>query len=777
MNTGEKDTVSKQPQPPANPKRVSGKLLWAFFVFALLLRLVYLSQIYDNPTFKYPTLDARYHDEWAQAVAQGKLTQPQAFFRAPLYPYFLGLVYYLFGHNYYASRIVQYLIGSFAVVLLVLLGVRLFGKKIALTAGLLMAAYAAVIYFEGDLLLDSLLIPLDLLLFIFLYKAKENPKPAFWLLSGFWLGFSAITRPNILIFLPVVLFWIWHSFRRRATPARQAKFAALFVLGALLPVLPVAYHNYKAEKPLVLIASQGGINFYIGNNPGSNGFAATLPGRLQTNWELADVREIAWEETGQNLSSTQLSDFWFKKGLEFWRKEPAASFKLLIKKAYLFFSRIEISNNQDIYLFWKNSALIRALPVGFWLVGPLGLLGLAFTFVNRRGRLIAIFVFIYALSVILFFVNARFRLPVLPFLTLFAAYAVFELWERLRARKTVLPYLGALALFALLVNSNLYRLQKTVTPQGYFRLGNVYLERGEWAEARRYFQLTLEADPGFRFAHLNLGALAIKQGDLKTADAELKAELQIDPQSEKALSNLSLVKRLSGLPLLAADLARRAAGAKPYFQEAYLNWALAYRDLGRPDSALAVLETGRKNCPGFLLGNFLEASFLAEAKRFGEAEGMLRALLDSLERWQPGYDPQPFFVSSRQFGENSGDLKARIYYLLGRSRGEQKDLAGAVEYFQKSLAVNPNNRDAAADLGTALDLTGRPAEALPYFRLALSGDPNNYLLYYNFGLALAKTGRLAEGRDCFRRALKLKPDFNPAAQKLSAVEALLKSAK
>ncbi|MGE5692264.1 MAG: tetratricopeptide repeat protein [Candidatus Zixiibacteriota bacterium] len=753
----------------------SKKALFLLFLFALLCRLLYLSQIYDNPTFKYPTLDARYHDEWAQAVAQGRLTQPQAFFRAPLYPYLLGAVYYVFGHNYLAPRIVQYLLGATGVVLLALLAARLFGKKPGIVSGLVFATYASVIYFEGELLLDFLLLPLDLLIFIFLYKAKEKPFPLNWTLAGLWLGLSAITRPNILIFVPVVLFWIWYCFHKNETLQRQLKFAALFLGGIFLPILPVAIHNYRAEKPLVLIASQGGINFYIGNNPNANGYTSMMPGHLQTNWELADIRAMAKAETGKELSSAELSDFWYGKGLEFWKEQPVAAFTLLLKKTYLFFTSFEISNNQDIYLFWKNSSLIRFLPVGFWLIGPLGLLGIVFSFVNRKARLLFAFVLIYAFSVILFFVNARFRLPVLPFLTLFAIYAVFELWKRFRNKQNLLPFVAALALFSFFVNSNFYGFTKNIKPAGFFQLGNVYMEQGNWAEARQLFHQTVQLDPQFKYAHLNLGVVAMKQGDLKTAEEEFKRELEVEPQSEKAAANLSLIQRLRGFPRLAVYWAEKSAAAKPYFQDAYLNWALAYRALQMPDSALSVLEQGEKNCKNFLLGGFLKASFLLEAKRYAAAEPLLLSLLDSLKNYQPSYDQELFFISSREFGKNVTELKSRIFYLLGRSRGEQNDFPRAIGYFHEALAENPRNADAAADLGTALDFTGRPGEALPYFEKALGQKPDNFALYYNYGMALAKLNDLPKARAAFRRSVELNPNFPPARQKLAIVEALLNS--
>jgi tetratricopeptide (TPR) repeat protein len=274
---------------------------------------------------------------------------------------------------------------------------------------------------------------------------------------------------------------------------------------------------------------------------------------------------------------------------------------------------------------------------------------------------------------------------------------------------------------------------------------------------------------------LNLGVVALKQGELKAAELEFKKELETDPQSEKAAANLSLIQRLRGFPRLALYWAEKSADAKPYFQDAYLNWALAYRALGEPDSALEVLERGEKNCSNFLLGRFLKASFLLEVKRYGAAEPLLFALLDSVRNYQPSYDPQPFFIASREFGENLAELASRIFYLLGRSLGERADFEKAAEYFLQALAENPDNADAAADLGTSLHHLGRPREALFYFEQALPKKPDNYALQYNYGLALAQTGNFPRAREAFRKTLELNPNFAPAREKLALVESLLQN--
>ena len=157
-------------------------------------------------------MDPLYHDIWAQNIAGGNWVGSKVFFRAPFYAYFLAIVYKIFGHDYIIPKLIQHLIGSFSCVLVYLLAKRLFNRKVAIVAGLIAATYGMFFYFEDELLLDSFLVFFDLLLILFLLRAKNNPKLLGWLVCGIILGTSAITRPNILFFIPFVWLWIFLAF-------------------------------------------------------------------------------------------------------------------------------------------------------------------------------------------------------------------------------------------------------------------------------------------------------------------------------------------------------------------------------------------------------------------------------------------------------------------------------------------------------------------------------------------------------------------------------------
>jgi hypothetical protein len=75
-------------------------LLAFIFVIAFAVRITNLEIIKNNPFFNSPTMDEKYHDDWARDIARGQLFGNAPFYRAPAYPFFLGLIYAIFGKRY-----------------------------------------------------------------------------------------------------------------------------------------------------------------------------------------------------------------------------------------------------------------------------------------------------------------------------------------------------------------------------------------------------------------------------------------------------------------------------------------------------------------------------------------------------------------------------------------------------------------------------------------------------------------------------------------------------
>jgi 4-amino-4-deoxy-L-arabinose transferase-like glycosyltransferase len=161
------------------------------------------------------------------------------------------------------------------VVLIYFLAKKLFDFKVAILSAVFASIYWIFIYFEGELLLDSLLVLFGVLLVLLLLRAGENPRKSRFFLAGLVSSLFAITRPNILIFIPFVLLWIFLLLKLDLK--KKSIYSLFFLLGLFIFIFPVTLRNYLVGKDFVLISSQGGINFYIGNNPETNGLSAFLP--------------------------------------------------------------------------------------------------------------------------------------------------------------------------------------------------------------------------------------------------------------------------------------------------------------------------------------------------------------------------------------------------------------------------------------------------------------------------------------------------------------------
>ena len=531
----------------------------ALFVLALAVRLIYLLQIRNSPMFDTLTMCAEYHDQWAQMILQGEDLHEGVFFRAPLYAYFLASVYRILGHGYLWSRLIQFLIGSLSCILIYLLGKRVFNDRTGRIAGVVAALYGILIYFEGELLIPVLLVPLDLLVILALLWAGERPSSGRWILSGGLLGLSAIARPNILLVGAALVIWIVLNFRGKDARigSKSILYAGFFLLGAVLIISPVTLRNYLKGDDFVLIASQGGMNFYIGNNPQSDGASAVLPGARSTWWGLCeDGKRFAEEETGLSLKPSQISRFWYAKSTRFLVEDPLDFLRLMAKKFALFWSGNELSNNRDIYFFARSAPLMKLLIwryviyFPFGLIAPLALVGIILSHKNSKNvLLLEIFLVVYMLSVVLFFVTARYRVPVIPVLILFSAYAADRFVYMIGKKRTskLLKYLLVFLIILIPVNIEIPGYSTENPGQAHYALGSVYSQKGDRVRAAEEFQKAIYYNPNLAEAYVNLGSIYGDQGEHERALEYYDQALEKGADSAFVIYNIGIEHQKQGL--------------------------------------------------------------------------------------------------------------------------------------------------------------------------------------------------------------------------------------
>jgi 4-amino-4-deoxy-L-arabinose transferase-like glycosyltransferase len=188
------------------------------FAVALTMRIWHLIDIRQAPFFPMRLGDSLSYHNWALEVAQGNWIGTEVFYQAPLYPYCLAVIYWLFGSSRLTVVLIQSILGSVACVLLADTTARLISRRAAFAAGLLLACYPTAIFFDS-LIQKSTLGLFLLCLMVRLLTAwtqQHSRKAAF--LTGVTTGLLVLTRENAIVFLlGIVLAGAFMQRRRRRT--------------------------------------------------------------------------------------------------------------------------------------------------------------------------------------------------------------------------------------------------------------------------------------------------------------------------------------------------------------------------------------------------------------------------------------------------------------------------------------------------------------------------------------------------------------------------------
>jgi len=618
--------------------------VWAILALALAVRFAYLVDLRHTPFFAAPQMDALYHDQWARRLAAGDWWGREVFFRAPLYPYFLGVLYAL-GSGPVAVRVVQFLIGGGTVLLATIIGYRRFGRTAGLVTGAVLAVYGPLVYFEGELLLVVLEAPLNLLALWSVDRALQRGGDRTWLGAGAWAGLAALVRPTVLVVAPVL--GVYLLARRRLAGFRAT---GLYAAGILLVLLPVLVRNYAVGHDVVPVASQGGLNYYLGNHAGADGMAALAAGFRDT-WTggIEDARIQAERAAGHALKPSEISAYWYARARDWMREDPGGFARLQARKLGYFGDGFEIPNNQDYYFFSRLTRIFRTgALLDFRVLGPLALAGLVLGIFRRRLPFAWVgFPLVLSVVIVAFFVCGRFRAPLVPMFALWAGYGISESVALVRARHWLPVGVFAAALVAggLLVDTDRDGLRARYSPaESHLRLGIHYASHGDPARAETEYRAALEVNPGFADGWNNLGTLYAQQGDLARAREGFERALALQPQHVKALSNLSGLALQQGRAEEAAATARRILATSTEDPTALYNAGVVLGNLGDYASAETAFRRLTAAQPGRVDAALGLARALWAQGRVADAKAVLvaisedrrtpdiRALLEQLNR-------------------------------------------------------------------------------------------------------------------------------------------------
>jgi 4-amino-4-deoxy-L-arabinose transferase-like glycosyltransferase len=687
------------------------RLFGVILLVALLIRLVYLWYYHSLPDWAQLTVDNNYHHNWALSIANGNVFGDTTYFRAPFYVYCLAILYAVFGASIWVGRLFGLAIGFASTAMTYALGRKAFGRNAGLTAAALQAICPVMIYFESELLLDplfTLLVQITLYR-ILVWRERDTGKNIF--LVGLIFGLAAITRPTILVIAPLIFFWI---FMRRFDARQTMRQTALFVAGAVCLIGPIFIRNLVVAGDPVVIASQGGINWYISNNPSADGVSAVLPEPLGHNWRIKDIEYIAEKERGRRLKPGEVSDYWTSKANAWVSSHPSEFLRNFGKRLYYSLGPREISNNRDMKAFFAKIPILKVNPLIFPVIFTLAIFGFLTTLGrNRRAQDLFWFLVLFTLFSALFFVNSRFRLPAVPIYLLFAAGGLLLLWNSYRAKLlSGIIRTAMLAALLLIVSRQWIPFPVGAGNQSIISQALYYYAQGDFANALEYDREALRIDSTFPETNLNTGVCLLRMGRTDSAMVYFEREVRLHPDRAKAYINIASVRLVQGRLKEAESEVAGALELRPY--DVTGNRVLI-RALGR-DSAVSN-DSVYTACLKAVENTDTSLAVLNEAAgvmlQRGAPERAERFITQAINAVPPPIetDDGAFDVVFPNSPANYAHEKAFSYYLAGSAAGTQGLYGQTVRYSQMAIQEDSMLVDAYRNLIGACRAMGQYATA------------------------------------------------------------------
>lgn len=475
-----------------------------------------------------PVLDARENVAWSAQIRSGQLLS-EPMYRALLYPWLL------------ARFLDPISIAPYLGVFLHLVNALLCGKisakvwrsqRAGWLSGLVYGVYPVALYFSVQVLDITFAINLFLLGLLALMRAAESRCCWWYVLGGLFGGLAIAARPN---FIPAVLLFpclavIWESLRRGGS---IRVFLVLLYVGLPLAFIFLAQGlvNQRLSGDFRLMPWQGAYNLYAANKDGANGryfqqsisFSEIPVGANSTRMES---EYLYWKAVSQAGSIDDMNAYWRSRLFEDILSDPLRWGVLMLRKVFYVFNDWEQYNNLSYHYQKSRYPLLGVNPLGWGVVllgGLLALFGGGRYAARPQLWGILILIAAYGAGLLLFFVSARFRLPMVPLVVVLFGGVMIVPWGRLSSLRRV-SVLITLVVFGVFIYGNWFGARDDSTfVQDEVLLASAALELGDDRVAERYASQVLDRFP-MRQDALRLRICAVFNRILQAEDGLMLAE-------------------------------------------------------------------------------------------------------------------------------------------------------------------------------------------------------------------------------------------------------------
>lgn len=244
------------------------------------------------------------------------------FGRPPGYPAFLAVILAA-GGDVTAARAVQSITSAATIVVIAVLAAEVAGPPAALVAAAIAAVHLPLVSLPAYMLSETLYSFLALGAAALLARTLSRGGRGLDFATGIATGLAMLVRSAALP---------WVGLVAAALVLRgRAGSAITVVLGAVLVVAPWAAFKSHQSGRFMLVASDGGVNFWTGNNP-----VAVGEGDMSSSPEL-ERANAAIRAAHPDLGYDALEAVYYGEGLRFIREDPGSWLVLEAKKLFYCF--------------------------------------------------------------------------------------------------------------------------------------------------------------------------------------------------------------------------------------------------------------------------------------------------------------------------------------------------------------------------------------------------------------------------------------------------------
>ena len=437
----------------------------------------------------HPLLDAKELIVFAIQIASNEIPK-EPFYRAPLYPFLLSLLLSLGIEESSLPIVARMINGCLHIGSTIIVGKIasiLWRNKVAgLIAVILYGLNPVALHFASDVL--DITFSVFLMVFgLYCFIAKyEYQRKNYWLgFAGVLLTLAVLTRPQMVTILVV---WCGLCIYKE----RQA--CILILLPVVLLMGSLGFANYQLSGEVRFLPWQGAFNLWAANNDRSNGrYFAHEEGFISYQHGVNPAREESREIFLRENPSAQptidnMVTYWKQKTLAAIVDDPISWLRLMTYKTWYLLNNCEQYNNKTYFYHKERSPWLKWNPICWAIIVSLGLVGIFTLIKNNTVKMMTLLIVAYAAGLLLTFVSARFRLPLVPLLCIFSGSALLRL---LSPQKNIALYLLGLVLITI----SLVRLpgddrDETVL-HDMLLLARASVAIGDYVDAQKYTQQVL----------------------------------------------------------------------------------------------------------------------------------------------------------------------------------------------------------------------------------------------------------------------------------------------